>query len=137
MWGFIIRIFVWLLYRLGRWKKELFYILGMFFTGAGIAGYILPGLPGTVFLILAALCFARSNDRMYKWITEHKLFGAPVKKFLETGGIPYKIKIIATLSIIIFSSISLLAPYGLFIFKIPVALLGIIGIIYILTRPAS
>ena len=74
---------------------------------------------------------------MYKWVTEHKLFGAPVKSFLETGGIPYKIKIIAVASIIIFSSISLLAPYSLFFFKIPVGALAIIGIMYILTRPTT
>ena len=117
-------------------KRILFYILGMFFVGLGIAGYILPGLPGTVFLILAAACFVRSNDRMYQWITEHKLFGSPVKNFLETGGIPYKIKIISVTSIIIFSSISLFAaPYSMFFFKLPVALLAIIGIGYILTRP--
>lgn len=117
-------------------KRVLFYILGMFFVGLGIAGYILPGLPGTVFLILAAACFVRSSDRMYKWVTEHKLFGSPVKKFLETGGIPYKIKIIAVLSIIVFSSISLFAaPYSIVFFKLPVALLAIIGISYILTRP--
>jgi uncharacterized membrane protein YbaN (DUF454 family) len=119
-------------------KRIVFYILGMFFVGLGIAGYILPGLPGTVFLILAAACFVRSNDRMYKWVTEHKLFGAPVKTFLETGGIPYRIKIIAVLSIIIFSSISLFAaPYSMIFFKLPVALLAIIGIGYICTRPTT
>jgi len=109
----------------------------MFFVGLGIAGYILPGLPGTVFLILAAVCFLRSYERMYKWVTEHKLFGSPVKTFLETGGIPYKIKIISVSSIILFSSISLLAPYSLLFFKTPVVALAIIGIIYILTRPTS
>ncbi|MBS19479.1 MAG: hypothetical protein CL733_00395 [Chloroflexi bacterium] len=118
-------------------KKIFFYILGMFFVGLGIAGYILPGLPGTVFLILAAACFVRSSDKMYRWVTEHKLFGAPVKNFLETGGIPYKIKIIAVASIIIFSSISLLAPYSLLFFKIPVGALAISGIMYILTRPTT
>jgi len=50
---------------------------------------------------------------------------------------PYKIKIISVSSIILFSSISLLAPYSLLFFKTPVVALAIIGIIYILTRPTS
>ena len=58
-----------------RFRIYLLYVAGFFFLGLGIAGYILPGLPGTVFLILAASCFLRSNEKMYRWVTEHKVFG--------------------------------------------------------------
>ena len=75
-----------------RFRIYLLYVAGFFFLGLGIAGYILPGLPGTVFLILAASCFLRSNEKMYRWVTEHKVFGKLVKGFLETGAMPRKLK---------------------------------------------
>ena len=71
---------------INRIKVYLLYVAGFIFLGLGIAGYVLPGLPGTIFLILSAGCFVRSNDRMYRWVTEHRIFGKPVKRFLETGG---------------------------------------------------
>ena len=69
-------------------RKYIYYLAGFLFLGIGIAGYYLPVLPGTVFLIISASCFIRSSDRMYKWVTEHKLFGALVKGYLDTGAIP-------------------------------------------------
>ena len=38
-----------------------YFAAGMLLVGIGIAGYFLPVLPGTIFLILAAACFARSS----------------------------------------------------------------------------
>ncbi len=120
-----------------RFRIYLLYVAGFFFLGLGIAGYILPGLPGTVFLILAASCFLRSNEKMYRWVTEHKVFGKLVKGFLETGAMPRKAKIISVSCIWIFSGISMIAPYNIFWFKIPVLILALIGTWYILSRPTS
>ena len=119
-------------------KKMVLYILGFLFLGIGIAGYFLPGLPGTVFLILAAVCFTRSNEKMYRWVTEHRLFGSQIKQFMETGAMPKRAKIISVSCIWLFSSISIspITPYG-WLFKLIVIALAIIGTIYILTRPTS
>ena len=95
-------------------KKYLLYVLGFIFLGLGIAGYILPGHPGTIFLILAASCFVRSNKKMYDWITGHKIFGKVVKDYLDTGKMPLKAKILSIGFIWIFTSISIIwAPYGI------------------------
>ena len=120
-----------------RFRIYLLYVAGFFFLGLGIAGYILPGLPGTVFLILAASCFLRSNEKMYRWVTEHKVFGKLVKGFLETGAMPLKAKFISVSCIWIFSGISMFAPYHIFWFKIPVLILAVVGTWYILSRPTS
>ena len=105
--------------------------------GLGIAGYILPGLPGTIFLIISASCFARSNDRMYRWVTEHRIFGKLVKNYLETGSMPVRAKVISILCIWVFTGVSLWVPeYGL-LFKIPITSLAIIGTWFILSRPSS
>ena len=117
-----------------RFRIYLLYVSGFLLLGLGIAGYILPGLPGTVFLILAASCFLRSNERMYRWVTEHKVFGKLVKGFLETGAMPLKAKFISVSCIWIFSGLSMIAPYNIFWFKIPVLILALTGTWYILLK---
>ena len=118
----------------GKIRKYLLYCIGLLFVGVGIAGYVLPGLPGTIFLILAAGCFLRSNERMYVWVTEHRLFGKLVKNYMETGGMPKRAKVISVTCVWVFSSISLFSPYN-WIFKILVLALAVIGTWFILSRP--
>ena len=118
-------------------RKYLLYFSGLFFLGLGIAGYVLPGLPGTIFLIISASCFVRSNDRMYRWVTEHRIFGKLIKNYLETGIMPLRAKVISVFFIWVFTGVSLWVPeYGL-LFKIPIISLAIIGTWYILSRTSS
>jgi len=118
-------------------RKYLLYFSGLFFLGLGIAGYVLPGLPGTIFLIISASCFVRSNDRMYRWVTEHRIFGKLIKNYLETGSMPLRAKVISVFFIWVFTGVSLWVPeYGL-LFKIPIISLAIIGTWYILSRTSS
>ena len=118
-------------------RKYLLYFSGLLFLGLGIAGYILPGLPGTIFLIISASCFVKSNDRMYRWVTEHRVFGKLIKNYLETGSMPVRAKVISVLFIWVFTGFSLWVPeYGL-LFKVPITSLAIIGTWYILSRTSS
>ena len=120
---------------LNRLKKLLLVTIGLICLGLGIIGYVLPGLPGTIFLIIAAALFVRSSDRLYNFVVKNRLFGRHVKDFLETGAMPLKAKIISVVSIWVFSLISIfLAPYT-WLFKGPVLILAIVGTIYIISRP--
>ena len=53
--------------------------------GLGFTGYVLPVMPGTIFMILAALCFLRSSDRLYNKIINNPSFGGSVKSYVEEG----------------------------------------------------
>ena len=115
-------------------KKYFFMSMGFLFLGIGILGYILPGLPGTILLIIATSFFMKSNEKMYNWVISNPKFGKFVKKYLETNEIPRKIKIIAICSIIVFTSISMLySGYGI-LFKVPVLIVSIWGIWFILSK---
>jgi len=101
----------------------------------GIIGYVIPGLLGTIWLIIAATLFIRSSDRLYRLVIQNRLFGQQAKEFLETEAIPVRAKAMSIASICIFSVTSLfLAPYG-WLLDMPILLLAIIGTIYIISKP--
>jgi len=75
---------------------------GILFTTIGMAGIFLPLLPTTPFLILAAACFIRSSDRLYKWLLSNRIFGNYLKNYLERKGIPLGVKIF-TISLLWFT----------------------------------
>jgi len=75
-------------------KHLLFIILGTLFLVIGCIGLILPILPTTPFLILAAACYGRGSDRIYGWMMRNRLFGEFIKNYLEGKGIKSRQKII-------------------------------------------
>lgn len=122
---------------LNRFKKTLLVTLGLVCLGLGIIGYILPGLPGTIWLIIAATLFVRSSDRLYGFVINHRLFGQQVKEYLETGQMRLKTKFVSLIFMWTFSVSSVfLAPYG-WLFDIPVLLLAATGTAYIISRPTK
>lgn len=75
--------------------KWFFISLGTLSTGLGFVGIFVPVLPTTAFLLLAAWCFARSNERFYNWLLSNRLFGKYLTSYLEGKGVPVKTKIIS------------------------------------------
>ena len=122
---------------ISRIKKPAFVSLGMACLVLGIIGFFIPGLPGTIWLIISASLFVRSSDRLYKFVINNRFFGAQIKHFLETGEMPLRAKIMSLSFMWIFSLASVLfLPYS-WLFKIPVTIMAIIGTIYILSRRTS
>ena len=76
------------------WIRILLIIAGTFFVGLGIVGIFVPLLPTTPFLLLAAVCYARSSQRFYGWLLNNKWFGSYIRNYLERKGIPLKAKVV-------------------------------------------
>ena len=75
-----------------RW---VFFIMGFVFVGLGILGVILPGVPTTVFILLAGYCWAKSSRRFHGYLMEHKLFGKMLSDWEERRAIPRFAKYLA------------------------------------------
>ncbi|MEQ8449944.1 MAG: YbaN family protein [Nitratireductor sp.] len=75
-----------------RWA---FLALGGVCTALGIAGVILPGLPGTIFLLIALWAFSRSSERLALWLFNHPRFGRTVRAWHAERAIPRPAKIAA------------------------------------------
>ena len=123
---------------LRRIKRYIFIFLGLLFLALGILGFIVPGLPGTIWLIVAATFFVRSSEKLYNFVVQNKYFGETVRDFLETGSMALKAKVFSLGSMWVFTGISIIwAPYGWLFFKIPVLSLALVGTIYIFSRPTK
>ncbi|MGF7147139.1 hypothetical protein FHS96_000748 [Sphingomonas zeicaulis] len=82
-------------------RRRLWAALGLFFVAVGIVGVILPVMPGTIFLILAAACFARSSPKLEAWLLDHPRYGPSVRSWREEGAIPWRGKLAAVIGMII------------------------------------
>jgi uncharacterized membrane protein YbaN (DUF454 family) len=58
-----------------------------------------PVLPTTPFLLLAAICYARSSERFYHWLLNNRWFGAYVKNYREGRGIPVREKTLTLITL--------------------------------------
>ena len=58
----------------------MLFVCGTLCVGLGILGMILPLMPTTVFLLLAAACYARSSDRFYRKLVENRWLGPYIKR---------------------------------------------------------
>jgi len=117
--------------------KHILILLGSIFLGLGFIGIIVPGLPTTPFLLLAAGCYVRSSNRLYSWLLDHKLLGKYIHNFRETRSISLRSSVISLIVMWIMIGLSI----SVFIKNIPVriiiVLLGVIGTCVILSIPAS
>lgn len=75
-----------------RFVRGVLVGLGIVFSGLGIAGVVLPLLPGMPFLIIAAACFARANERFYNWLLNHPVVGPPLHAWRNHRRIPRRVK---------------------------------------------
>ncbi len=74
--------------------KKIFYItLGCIGLGLGALGAALPLLPAFPFLLLAAVCFAKSSPRLHRWFIGTKLYKNNLESFVRGQGMTVKAKI--------------------------------------------
>ena len=75
--------------------SRILFVCGLLLVPIGVAGVILPLLPGVPFLIVAAACFARSSPRFEHWLVTHPQLGPGVVAWRERGVISWRSKLIA------------------------------------------
>lgn len=65
-----------------RWLLLAFAVLCLVL---GVIGVIVPGLPSTVFVLIAGWAAARSSPRLYRWLWFHPLFGSMLRNWANGG----------------------------------------------------
>ncbi|MBY6049298.1 YbaN family protein [Vannielia litorea] len=102
----------------------------------GLLGVILPLLPTVPFVLLAAFCFARSSDRLHRWLVSHRSFGPMIENWQSKGTIGRSAKIAVTLSVVVVFSISVGFQLASEILIIQCVILSCV-MLFIWTRPEA
>jgi len=95
-----------------RLVRTLYVGLGFLCVGAGVLGMVLPLVPTTPLLLLAAFFFARSSDRFYNWLLANRWFGRIIRDYRDGRGLTMRDKVvtIAVLWLTVGPSVVFLLP---------------------------
>ena len=83
-------------------KRIAFVVLGCVSLALAVIGVVLPILPTVPFLALAALCFAKSSDRLNNWLINTKFYQNNLADFKAGKGmtVKTKVRILATVTLV-------------------------------------
>lgn len=106
---------------------RLYTAFGFLFIALGLIGAVLPLLPTTPFILLAAACFSKSSARWHSWLLNNKFFGPCIYRWESQRCVNCKTKVISLLSMVVMGSASLgFASHSVY-FKIAGGTLMLVG----------
>jgi uncharacterized membrane protein YbaN (DUF454 family) len=96
-------------------------VVGIVSVSLATLGIVVPLLPTTPFLLLAAACFVRSSDRLHRWLMEHRVYGPIIRGYREHRALPTssKVTILVFTWAAILTSILILAHPARFVLLAP------------------
>ena len=117
-----------------RATAPLWFVAGLLSVAIGGIGIIVPGLPTTVFFIVAAACFSRSNKRFEQWVLNLPRIGTLVRDHRSGLGMPRRAKVVAVTMILVVSVASGVFVIGNRTVGVGVVALGLVGALYVTFR---
>ena len=115
-------------------RRMTFLILGWVAVGLGLVGIVLPVLPTTLFMILAAFLFTQGSPRARAWLIEHAHFGPHIRNWEAEGAISPRAKTAAVTVMALIFLVSLIFGLAWWILLIQAVCMGGAAV-FILTRP--
>ena len=116
------------------WFRLLWLVAGLLFVAIGAVGVVLPLLPTTPFLLLAAWCFANSSPRLHNWLLSHRTFGPLIRNWDLYGSIDRRSKFIAMIVIVLTPLITMAIGVPWWALASQLVVLAIAAT-FVLTRP--
>lgn len=114
--------------------RHLWLGLGLIAVGLGIAGTVLPLVPTTPLLLVAAYAFARSSPRLHGWLTSHPQFGPLIDDWRRHRAIGRRSKRLAVGVMAAMFTASWLWGLSVLLLALQGTILGCVAA-FILTRP--
>ncbi len=118
----------------GRARRWLWFAVGWVSVAIGGIGVVVPGLPTTVFFIVAASCFARSSPRFERWVLDLPKIGPLVRDHRAGLGMPRRAKAFAVGFILFFSLLSAVLLRERWAVSVVVLVAAAVGVAYVALR---
>ena len=117
-------------------KKIILLSLGWICVGLGFIGIFVPGLPTTIFLIVALWAFTKSSNKLRIWLLNHKKFGPFLRDWQEHRVVPLRAKI---LMVILQTCVVIMVHYTFNNLFITIGLIVILVLVasYVLSLPSK
>ena len=117
-------------------SKIVLLALGWICVSLGFIGIFVPGLPTTIFLIIALWAFTKSSKRLRNWLLNHKRFGPILRNWQEHRVVPLRAKI---LMVILQISVVIIVQYTFDNLIISLGLAAILVLVasYVLSLPSK
>lgn len=116
---------------------KLFWLaLGFISLGFALLGIVLPLLPTTPFLLLAAFAFAKSSQRLHAWLVNHPRLGPAIHDWNEKGAIRRPAKIAGLAAMAGAFAVSVLLGVGAVVLAVQAVVL-LAAAIFVITRPTA
>ena len=114
--------------------RSVWFAVGWLAVAVGGIGVVVPGLPTTGFMIIAAACFARCSPRFEQWVLHLPGVGRSVADYRSGAGMPRRAKITAVSMMVVAISISVGLLLDSTAVRVAVVVAGLIGIWYVVWR---
>ncbi len=111
-------------------KKIILITVGCIGLGLGAVGAVLPLLPAFPFLLVAAVCFAKSSERLDRWFRGTRLYKNDLESFVKGRGMTRKTKIKVMITVTILMSVGFAVMFAKEIY-IPCMILGGVWLFHI------
>lgn len=112
-------------------KKAILIITGCIGVGLGAVGAVLPLLPAFPFLLLAAVCFAKSSERLDRWFRGTKLYKNDLESFVNGQGMTKRTKIKVMITVTLLMAVGFAVMFAREIY-IPCMILGGVWLFHII-----
>ena len=111
-------------------KKIIYIITGCIGLALGAVGAVLPLLPAFPFLLLAAVCFGKSSERLNNWFVNTKLYKDNLESFVNGQGMTWKTKIKIMITVTVLMTIGFIMMNQVVVGRIVLACVWVFHIIY-------
>lgn len=117
-----------------RASRAAYVAVGCVSVGIGFVGVVVPGLPTTVFFVVAAWAFSKSSPRLERWVLERPGVGPLVRDHRAGLGMPRRAKVVAITMVVVSCGLSATLGVDRLAIRIAILAAGAVGVAWILWR---
>jgi uncharacterized membrane protein YbaN (DUF454 family) len=122
--------------RRSRAVRAVLIVVGTVALGFGVLGIVVPVLPTTPFLLLAAACYARASDRLYSWLIHQRTLGPVIVRWRESRTLDPRVKARALVVVALTFTLSIVLVEEI-VLRVLLALTGSLVSLFLARIPAQ